>query len=279
MSAHIPRLASLQEVIQHYGLRTKKSLGQHFLLDQYLTDQIAGLAGDIRGCNAIEIGPGPGGLTRSIIAAKPAALYLIEMDARCIEALSLLSHHSDAPLHIIEGDATKISLPELCSGPRVIIANLPYNVGTDMLLSWLRDIERDASSYQSLTLMFQKEVAERIAAPVASKAYGRISILAQWLCDVKMLLPVPASAFSPPPKVESMVIQLIPRAKPVAEADRAALEKVVAVAFQQRRKKIKTAIKSLNIDVEALGIDPALRPDQLDVVQYASLARAYIACQ
>lgn len=270
-------LPSLQDTIAQFGLRTKKSLGQHFLLDQHLTDQIASMAGHLSDHTIIEVGPGPGGLTRSIIGAGAKELYLVEKDERCIAALEQLKAHSDAAIHIIAADATSHDMTALGSTPRSIISNLPYNVGTDLLLGWLSDIERDPSCYQSLTLMFQLEVAERIAASVGSKAYGRISILAQWLCDVKMLLPVSASAFSPPPKVDSMVIQLIPRAKPLYAVDKKALEKVVAVAFQQRRKKVKTALKSLNIDVEACGIDPSMRPDQLDVKAYCKLANAYQA--
>lgn len=267
-------------MIAQHGLRTKKSLGQHFLLDGNLTDKIVRLAGNLDNQTVIEIGPGPGGLTRSILAANPKALYVLEKDDRCIAIMQELKAYTDSPLHIMHGDALSQPCASMGDAPRSIIANLPYNVGTELLLGWLEDIYRDAASYQSLTLMFQYEVALRICAKAGSKAYGRVSVLAQWLCDVRMALPVPAAAFTPPPKVDSAVVQLVPRAKPLIDAPKDALEKLVAVAFQQRRKMLKSALKPLGEEaiaaIEQSGIDPAIRPDQLSVEQYATLAKTYI---
>lgn len=272
-------LPPLKDVIERYGLRTKKSLGQHFLLDSNLTDKIARLAGDISQTSVIEVGPGPGGLTRSLLAAGAHELLAVEKDERCIPALEELQSHASGRLRIIKGDAGEVAMHQLGQAPRCIVSNLPYNVGTELLLGWLGDIRKDASAYTSLTLMFQKEVAERIAAVPSTKAYGRISILAQWLCDVRPLMKVPAASFSPPPKVDSAVIQLVPRDKPLCDADKRSIEKVVAIAFQQRRKMLRSALKPLGKALlealEADGFDTSLRPDQLTIEQYCQIANRW----
>ncbi len=249
------------------------------MLDGNLTDKIARLAGNLSDVCVIEIGPGPGGLTRSILAAGAKRIIVIEKDERCLPALQDLQGFADGRMEIVAGDATQKPLREMGEAPRAIIANLPYNVGTELLVGWLHDVAADAGVYASMTLMFQKEVAERICASAGTKAYGRISILAQWLCEARPVMMVPAAAFSPPPKVDSAVVQLVPRAMPLAPADAATLEKVVAIAFQQRRKMLRSALKPLSADVESwcerAGVDSALRPDQLSVTQYCALATAY----
>jgi 16S rRNA (adenine1518-N6/adenine1519-N6)-dimethyltransferase len=266
-------LPSLTDTIAHFGLRTKKSLGQHFLLDTSLCEQIAQLAGNLSGVHAIEIGPGPGGLTRALLTSDAASVTVIEKDARAIPALAMLKPFSNDRLTILEQDALSADLTELTPAPRAIIANLPYNIGTELLLGWLDEIAQDATAYQSLTLMFQKEVGERLAAQPCSKAYGRLSVIAQWLCNIELRMLVPKDAFSPPPKVESVIVQLTPRAQPLCDVPKDALERVLAVAFQQRRKMLRSALKSLNIDFAALHIDDTLRPDQLSIEQFAAITK------
>jgi 16S rRNA (adenine1518-N6/adenine1519-N6)-dimethyltransferase len=267
-------LPPLRDVIARYDLRPKKGLGQHFLFDTNLTDAIAAHAGDLTGHTVIEIGPGPGGLTRSLLATNAARVIAIEKDQRCLPALEELHAHSDK-LQIISGDALQHPTASLGTAPRAIIANLPYNVGTELLLGWLKDIARDPTCYRILILMFQKEVAERIAAPHNTRDYGRISVLAQWLCDIQLVRLIPAAAFTPPPKVESAIVQLIPRATPRFPANKDRLEQILAIAFQQRRKMLRSALKPLGPElIEALpslGIDSTLRPDQVTIEQYCKM--------
>lgn len=275
MTARHP--APLEEVIARHGLQTKKSLGQHFLLDAHLCEQIAALAGDLSGRHVIEIGPGPGGLTRALLTSKAASITAIEKDARALPALEELQPFSDGRLRLLQEDALQADLLALIPDrPRVIVANLPYNVGTDLLLNWLGDIQREAQSYESLTLMFQKEVGERIVAQPGSKAYGRLSVLAQWLCEAELRMLVPPEAFSPPPKVESVIVQLIPRAQPLYAAPAEALQEVVRTAFAQRRKMLRTALKPLTFQqsLAELSIDETYRADQLDLAAYCRLANA-----
>lgn len=271
-------LPPLREVIAAHDLRTKKSLGQHFLLDGNLTDKIVRQAGDLSGYTVIEVGPGPGGLTRSLLRSNAGRVIAIEKDARCIAALGALEAAAGGRLEVLQADATSCGALALGTAPRAVIANLPYNVGTELLVGWLHAIAADASCCSQLLLMFQREVAERISAAPGCKAYGRISVLAQFLCEVRVVLQVPAQAFTPPPKVESAVIQLIPRAQR-DDAPLAALEKVVAIAFQQRRKMLRSSLKPLGApliaSLEGLGIDPQRRPDQLSVAEYVALARRY----
>lgn len=276
----LENLPTLKATIAAYGLAARKNLGQHFLLDESLCSRIAGYAGSMDGVHAVEVGPGPGGLTRALCRANPASLTVIEMDERCVAALALIKAPMGSRLTIIQGDALKVSLPETVLFPRKIVANLPYNVGTLMLINWLHDIARlGPSAYQSLTLMFQKEVAERIVAEPGTKDFGRLSVLAQWLCQCRWDLDLPPGAFSPPPKVASAVVTLIPRAKPLVDVSLEAMELVVAKAFGQRRKMLRGALRGLPVSAEILlsaaGIDGTLRAEQLEVKTLCHLARTY----
>lgn len=270
-------LPSLKATIQAYGLAAKKSLGQHFLLDESIMRQIVAYAGELSGVHAIEIGPGPGGLTRALLERNPASLTAVEMDSRCVAALNTqLGNH----IRLIEADAMRIDLPALVPAPRKIIANLPYNVGTPLLIRWLHELHRlGAPTYASLTLMFQKEVAERIVAAPGGKDYGRLSVLAQWLCECRYDMELPPHAFSPPPKVDSAVVTLIPRTQPIVEVSLETLELVVGKAFGQRRKMLRGALKGLAVEPELLlseaGIDGTARAEQLDVATLCNLARVY----
>jgi len=268
MSAH-EALPPLREIIKAYGLGAKKSLGQHFLLDANLTDRIARSAGSLEGKHVIEIGPGPGGLTRSILACRPASLCVIERDQRCIDALRGLQAVYPNVLRIVEADAMKTTISALTPRPSVIISNLPYNVGTALLIKWLNDLD----GIERMILMFQKEVAERIAAQPGTPAYGRLAIVTQWLCETHLLFNVDKRAFTPPPKVMSAVIEIVPRDKPAGDADLTALESVTRAAFGQRRKMLRSSLKSLGIDPADAGIDPQLRAEQLTIEQFCALAR------
>lgn len=274
-------LPTLKEVIDTHGLFTRKSLGQHFLLDSRITDKIALYAGDLKGCHIIEIGSGPGGLTRSLLAAGAKSLTVVEKDDRGIAVMEeLAGHFNDGRLRIIHGDALKTSLIEQVPAPRKIVANLPYNVGTQLLLNWLDDIaEHGRVAYESMTLMFQDEVASRIIAAPDTSEYGRLSVISQFLCECRYDFKLPPGAFSPPPKVHSAVITLTPHAKPLFPVSKEALEKVVAAAFGQRRKMLRSALKPLGVPVEALlaqaGIDGSLRAEVLDVATFCKLAQVY----
>lgn len=268
-------LPSLAQTIVQFGLQPKKSLGQHFLLDVHLCEMIVALAGDLSGVHVIEIGAGPGGLTRALLTSSAATVTAIEKDRRAIPALEQLVAASSERLILCEEDALCVKTHQLTPAPRAIIANLPYNIGTELLIGWLDDVYRDPACYTQILIMLQREVGERIAAPVGSKRYGRLSVLAQWLCEVELRLDVPKEAFSPPPKVESVMVQLTPRPTPLADVPKEALEQVVAIAFQQRRKMLRSALKPLGItgQLAALGIDETLRPEQLSLQQFAQLAR------
>lgn len=273
-------LPSLREVMNRHDIVPKRSLGQNFLLDGNLTDKVARAAGSLTQGNVIEVGPGPGGLTRSLLQAG-ATVYAIEKDTRCVAALQDLATAADGKLHIIEADALKMDTKTLAPAPRKIAANLPYNIATVLLLGWLKDIYCDPGAYESLTLMFQKEVAERITAIPGTKAYGRLSVISQWLCETRHEFDIPPAAFVPPPKVTSSVITLTPRAAPSAPAEMDALEKVVAAAFGQRRKMLRVALKQLGVDTEKLltsaGITPTLRGEALSVAEFCRLAGSYKA--
>ena len=274
------RLPSLSATIAAYGLGARKSLGQHFLLDSAITDRIALYAGDLKDCNVIEIGPGPGGLTRSLLKAGAKKLYVIEKDDRCIAVMENVQTVAGDRLEILHGDALDIDLIATMPAPRKIVANLPYNSGTQMLINWLDAVYANgAGAFTSLTLMFQKEVAERIVATHGNKDYGRLSVLSQWLCECRYDFELPPEAFSPPPKVTSAVITLTPRLKPLVDVSKEALELVVAKAFGQRRKMLRSALKGLAVPVEELlekaGIDGSLRAEQLDVVTLCRLAKTY----
>lgn len=266
-----PNLPPLREIIARYGLSARHRLGQHFLLDANLCRRIAQAGGSLEGRNVIEVGPGPGGLTRAILDAGAARTVAVEKDKRCIDALRELADHYPGRLEIIEGDALETNAAELAPPPRRIIANLPYNVATPLLLAWLRD----AAAFESLTLMFQKEVADRLAARPRTKSYGRLSIMTQWLCEVRFAFNIDKRAFTPPPKVTSSVVILTPRQVPLAPASWRALETVTAAAFGQRRKMLRSSLKSLGLDPAAVGISPQSRAEELDVPAFCALANAW----
>ena len=265
-------LPPLREVIRLHNLRADKALGQNFLLDQNLTDKIARLAEIKDGATVIEIGPGPGGLTRSLVDSPAKAVIAIEYDDRAVAALQDLQEAAAGKLTILKGDALATNLLDLAPAPRAIVANLPYNISTVLLANWLSQIRADGNSYSSMTLMFQKEVADRIVAESGNKIYGRLSVLTQWLCKVKRVLELPPEAFTPPPKINSTVLHFTPRALPAYAPSFASIEKILHTAFQQRRKMIRSSLKSYAAAIEATGIDPTLRAEDLTVENYLQLA-------
>ncbi len=263
-------LPPLRDVIARLSLRAKRSFGQNFLLDFNLTQRIASVAGDLSQHNVIEIGPGPGGLTRALMIQGANHLYAIERDFRCIDAVNEISARYNGRVSIIEADALTLNLADICPPPRKIVANLPYNVATPLLISWLKDIQE----IDGMTLMFQKEVADRLTAKPKTKAYGRLSVMCQWLCHVRQEFNVSKEAFTPPPKVTSTIVTLKPRSEPLAPARWDALEKVTAAAFNQRRKMLRASLKSFELDFESLGIEPTCRAEELSIEQFCQLARA-----
>ena|SRR5579883_2218864 len=274
MAQPAPHLPPLREIIRRHSLDARKALGQNFLLDLNLTGRIARAAAPLGQADIIEIGPGPGGLTRALLLAGARRVVAIERDPRCIAALAELAAAFPNRLALVEGDALAIDPASLASPPRKIVANLPYNIATPLLLAWLPHI----AAYESLTLMFQREVARRLVAAPRSKDYGRLSIMVQWLAEVRLLFDVAPRAFVPPPKVVSTVVQLVPRAAPLAPCDAADLERVNAAAFGQRRKMLRASLRSLGIDAERLldatGLSPTSRAEELSVAEFCALARA-----
>ena len=274
-------LPPLREVIARHGLSARKSLGQHFLLDSNLTQRIARAAAPLEGVSVIEVGPGPGGLTRSLLQSPARRVIAIEKDHRCLDALAELERAFAGRLAIIEGDALEQKLGELGEAPRKVVANLPYNVATALTLSWMDEIEEQPGLITSLTLMFQKEVAERLAASPGSKDYGRPSVLVQWLCRVERLFDIDPRAFTPPPKVTSTLLALHPRDAPLAPAPKWALERVTAAAFGQRRKMLRQSLRSLGGDTASLlreaGVAETRRPEELSVDAFCALARRLAA--
>lgn len=270
-------LPALRDVIAEHGLSARKSLGQNFLLDLNLTAKIARQAGTLEGARVLEIGPGPGGLSRAILAQGAACLTVVERDPRCLPALEEIARAYPRRLHIIEGDALKLAPENLPSAPYKILANLPYNVGTQLLISWLT--QDWPPSWESLTLMFQKEVAERIVAKPGTKAYGRLSVLTQWRAKAHLTLTLPPRAFTPPPKVASAVVHITPTAPLDKTVQLVDLERVVQAAFAQRRKMIRASLKSLMPDplplITQAGLTPEARADALSVADYVRLAKAY----
>ncbi len=268
-------LPPLREVIAAHGLSAKKALGQNFLLDLNLTSRIARTSGPLEGATVVEIGPGPGGLTRALLMGG-ARVVAIERDARCRDALAEIAAHHPGRLEVVEGDALEIDAAALVAGPARICANLPYNVGTELLIRWLTP-EAWPPWWESLTLMFQREVAERIVAAPGSKAYGRLSVLAQWRAEARLLFTVHPSAFTPPPKVTSAVVRIVPKAPPEGVAA-ARLERVVAAAFAQRRKMLRQALKALVPEpqpwLQAAGILPTRRAETLALDEFFALVRA-----
>jgi 16S rRNA (adenine1518-N6/adenine1519-N6)-dimethyltransferase len=269
----VTALPPLREVVARHGLQASKALGQNFLFDGQLLARIAAVPGDLHDRDVLEVGPGPGGLTRALLAAGPR-VTAIERDRRCIPALAELADAYPGKLRVIEGDALQVDAPALFQAQPHIVSNLPYNVGTALLIGWLStDWE---PWWASLTLMFQKEVAERIVAPVGGEAYGRLAVLAQWRTTARIALPVHRSAFTPPPKVMSAVVHIAPAVMP-AGVRLATLEAVTAAAFGQRRKMLRQSLKGVPgalATVEALGIDPARRAETVSVAEFVSIARA-----
>jgi 16S rRNA (adenine1518-N6/adenine1519-N6)-dimethyltransferase len=278
--AQIDDLPPLRDVIRRHDLRAKKSLGQNFLLDLNLTARIARAAGPLDRVTIIEIGPGPGGLTRALLAEGAKRVIAIERDERAIAALNEISARYPGRLTVIAGDALEFDpRPHLEGGPVRIVANLPYNIATPLLIGWLT-ADRWPPWYDRMVLMFQREVAERIVAQPDSKTYGRLSVLAGWRTQAKILFDISPSAFVPPPKVTSSVVQFLPRANP-QECDADALQRVTEAAFGQRRKMLRQSLKSLGVDAGALlaeaDIEPTARAEDIPVDGFVRLTRAFSA--
>lgn len=276
-------LPPLREVIRACGLSAKKSLGQNFLLDLNLTRRIARAAGPLEDVTIVEIGPGPGGLTRALLLEGASHVVAIERDERCLAALQDIATAYPGRLDIVAADARKIDYEALnLRAPSRIVANLPYSVGTPLLIGWLKT-EPWPPWFDRLVLMFQREVAERIVAKRRTKDYGRLSVLTQWRTQPRILFNVPASAFTPKPKVESAVVEFVPREKPVPFCDITQLERVTAAAFGQRRKMLRASLRQISSDTEALlgalGIDPKARAEELEVGDFCRIANALTKTQ
>jgi 16S rRNA (adenine1518-N6/adenine1519-N6)-dimethyltransferase len=274
--SQIDDLPPLREVIKRHDLSARKSLGQNFLLDLNLTARIARAAGPLEGRTVIEIGPGPGGLTRALLATGAARVIAVERDERALPALAEIAAHYPGRLEIVHGDATTFDPRPLLGGePAKIVANLPYNIATVLLINWLC-AEPWPPWYDMMVLMFQREVAERIVAHDNDEAYGRLGVLANWRAETKILFDISPSAFVPPPKVTSSVVRLIPRAAP-EPCERRALEQIAAAAFGQRRKMLRQSLKSLGVDpallAEAAGVDPTRRAETIPISGFVAMAR------
>jgi 16S rRNA (adenine1518-N6/adenine1519-N6)-dimethyltransferase len=268
-----PKLPPLREVIARHGLNASKALGQNFLLDGQLLDRIAAIPGPLEGQSVYEVGPGPGGLTRALLKAG-AAVTVVERDRRCIPALEELSAAFPGKLIIREDDALKVSLNDVLPDGGHIISNLPYNIGTALLVQWLSGPDWPPG-WQSLTLMFQREVADRIVAAAGSSAFGRLAVLSQWRTDARLAMPVHRSAFTPPPKVMSAVVHITPKAAPEG-VDGRLLEQITAAAFGQRRKMLRQSLKSVPhalAAMERLGISHDRRAETLSVDEFTAIAR------
>lgn len=271
----IDYLPPLRDVIERHGLQAKKALGQNFLLDLNLTGKIARTAGNLSGATVIEVGPGPGGLTRALLANGARRVIAIERDERCLPALAEISGHYPDRLKVVPGDALKTDFSQLSpDGPVKIVANLPYNIGTELLVRWLT-VSEWPPFYESMTLMFQREVAERIVAQQGDDAYGRLAILSGWRTQASIMFDIPPQAFTPPPKVTSSVVHLVPRELPLA-ADVKRLGRVTEAAFGQRRKMLRQSLKSLGGEIllGSVGIDPTRRAETLNVEEFVRLANA-----
>lgn len=269
----IDDLPPLRDVIAKHNLSAKKSLGQNFLLDLNLTSKIARASGDLEGANVVEIGPGPGGLTRALLAGG-ASVLAIERDNRCLPALQEIGESYPSKLTIIEGDAMDVDPRQYLNGHARIVANLPYNVGTALLVRWLTS-DTWPPWWQSLTLLFQREVADRIVAPTGTKAFGRLSVLAQWRCSANRVFDIPPQAFIPAPKVTSSLVHLEP--KPAPEVSGRKLQELTAAAFAQRRKMLRQSLKPLGPKVllwlKKASIDPTRRAETLSIAEFLELAR------
>ncbi len=273
----IDGLPPLREVIATHGLSARKALGQNFLLDLNLTAKIARVPGDLSGADVLEVGPGPGGLTRGLLAEGARKVLAIEKDARCLPALQEIQQAYPGRLEVISGDALEVDPLGHLQGPIHVAANLPYNVGTELLIRWLTPAQWPPF-WAGLTLMFQREVAERIVAGPGDKAYGRLAILAGWKTKARIAMTLAPEAFTPPPKVHSAVVHLIPRPEPLFSANPDILEQVVAKAFNQRRKMLRASLKGLVPDVEdalrEAGLAPTERAERVEIEGFAALARA-----
>ncbi len=269
-------LPPLRDVIRSLGLTAKKSLGQNFILDLNLTGRIARSAGPLAGVTVVEVGPGPGGLTRALLSEGADQVIAIEKDARCLPALDAIAAHWPGKLTILGVDALSVDWPSILPAKRKIriVANLPYSVATPLLTGWLKS-EPWPPWWDRMTLMFQKEVAERIVAQPGGKAYGRLAILSQWRCETRILFSLPARAFTPAPKVNSAIVEFRPRPSPLDAGGAARLESVTAAAFGQRRKMLRSGLKGLKgagEALDALGIDPSTRAEQLTVADFCRLS-------
>ncbi|WP_347816806.1 16S rRNA (adenine(1518)-N(6)/adenine(1519)-N(6))-dimethyltransferase RsmA [uncultured Planktomarina sp.] len=272
----IDDLPPLRDVIASHGLDAKKSLGQNFLLDLNLTSKIARLAGDISGHDVLEVGPGPGGLTRGLLAAGARRVVALEKDPRCMAALAQIAAAYPGRLDVFNADALDFDIRGQLTGPVRVVANLPYNVGTELLVRWLTPKDWPPF-WSSLTLMFQKEVAERIIAKPGTKAYGRLGILAQWKSNPSVVMELPPEAFTPPPKVHSAVVHLEALAEPRFPAPAGLLSSTVAMAFNQRRKMLRSSLKSAAPDIETAlrdaGLEPTARAEEISLEGFCALAR------
>lgn len=279
MTSALDSLPPLREVIAAHGLAARKALGQNFLLDLNLTAKIARRAGDIAGADVLEIGPGPGGLTRGLLAEGARHVVAIERDARCLPALAEIAAACPGRLTVLSGDALALDPAPYLTPPVKVVANLPYNVGTELLVRWLTPATWPPF-WSSLTLLFQKEVAERIVAAPGSKAYGRLSILAQWRAEPRIAFEIPPRAFTPAPKVTSALVHVERLDAPRFPADAAVLSRVVALAFGQRRKMLRASLRPLG-DAEALlaaaGIPPTERAEQVSLEGFCRLSRLVAA--
>ena len=276
----IDTLPPLREVIATHGLSARKALGQNFLLDLNLTAKIARAAGDLTGHDVLEVGPGPGGLTRGLLSEGARRVVAVEKDARCLPALAEIAAAYPERLEVLNADALEIDWAAHLTPPIKVVANLPYNVGTELLVRWLTP-PTWPPLWDSLTLMFQREVAERIVAQPGSKAYGRLAVLAQWRCEARIVMSLPPGAFTPPPKVSSSVVHLAALPAPRYPADPDVLQRVAAKAFNQRRKMLRAALKGLVPDIEdrllAAGLAPTDRAEQIPIEGFCALARQVAA--
>ncbi len=272
----IDGLPPLRDVIAAHDLVAKRQLGQNFLLDLNLTAKIARCAGDLSCCDVLEVGPGPGGLTRGLLVEGARRVLAIEKDARCLPALAEIAAIYPGRLQVVQGDALEVDAPALLTAPIKVIANLPYNVGTELLIRWLTP-KIWPPFWESLTLMFQKEVAERIVAKPRGDHYGRLALLVQWRCDAKIVMHLPPEAFTPAPKVHSAVVHLTRLLSPRFPADEAVLQRLTAMAFNQRRKMLRSSLRGMGPDIEdrlrAAGLEPTARAEEISLEGFCALAR------
>lgn len=274
-NSFLDALPPLRDVIRDHDLVATKTLGQNFLLDQNITDKIASKSGDLSNMTVFEIGPGPGGLTRSLLRHNAKKVIAIEFDERAVKALQGLKETAQGRLEIIHGDALETNLLRLGEGPRMIVANLPYNIATPLLVGWLKQIRNEPNSFDQMTLMFQKEVAQRITASIGDKHYGRLGILSQWLCDAHILFDLPPSVFSPPPKVTSSVVSFKPKTLSEKSPAFDAIEKITASGFGKRRKMIRQSLKSYAPYFNDLDILETQRAENLSIQNFIDLALAF----